>query len=268
MGPANMKSKNKYRYIAILIISVLCLSVSAYGCKAILSSITTQSTAQEQTKQQTEDKQTADGQLEVGSETKLKAFETAHVYVEQHNPSASFDSGYSEDKVVVKPDNIFKVTIDFNQNGSQHSWQITLKYDSQNDSFTILEAPQQQGEVAQQSSSEQSQQQSEQTQQTEGSKKQEPSLDEIKKRAFHTAQADIETMYTDVTFDTEYDDSKINQTSENNFEATIEFVGLGKGATAKDHFTFKYQLQYDKEKDKINILGSQFVSSYPVKNTY
>lgn len=267
-----MKSKNKYRYIAILIITVLSLSVSAYGCKAILSSITTQSTAQEQTEQQTEEKQTAEGQQEVGSETKLKAFETAHVYVEQHNPSASFESGYSEDKVVVESDNIFKVTIDFNQDGSPKSWQIILKYNEQDDTFSVVEAPEQQGEVAQQSSSEQSQQtsenqtqQTEETQQTQESKKQEPSLDDIKKRTFHTAQADIETMYSDVTFDTEYDDSKIKETSENKFEAVIEFVGLGQGATSKDHFTWKYQLQYDKEADKINILAKEFVSSYPVK---
>ncbi len=74
-------------------------------------------------------------------------------------------------------------------------------------------------------------------------------------------------MYSDVIFDTEYDESKIKETSENNFEAVIEFEGLGKGNTDKDHFTFKYQLQYDKETDQINILSKEFVSSYPVKKT-
>jgi len=268
-----MISKKTLKYAAVLIIIIL--SISIYGCKGIFSRNIQE---EELTKEQNISEE--DSQADVDSETKLKAFETAHVYVEQNNPGATFGSGYSEDKVIVESEDLFKVAVDFSIEGNQYSWEILLEYDKQSDSFTILEAPDTEGKVAQESSYEESPQekpkeQSEEPNETQAGDKQPqdqatqqtPSEQEIKKRAFHTAQADAETMYTDVIFDTEYDDTKIKETSENKFEAVIEFEGLGQGATAKDHFTFKYQLQYDKEKDTSNILAKEFVSSYPVKKT-
>ena len=145
----------------------------------------------------------------------------------------------------------------------------------------MLEASDTEGEVAQESTPEEQsdkkpEEQSQEPQDTstgeqqpqgQTTQQQSPTGGEIKKRAFHTAQADAETMYSDVIFDTEYDEAKIKEVSENKFEAVIEFEGLGKSATGKDHFTWKYQLEYDKETDKINILNKDFVSSYPVKKT-
>ena len=145
----------------------------------------------------------------------------------------------------------------------------------------MLEASDTEGEVAQESTpgeqsdkkpEEQSQEPQdtstgEQQPQGQTTQQQSPTGGEIKKRAFHTAQADAETMYSDVIFDAEYDEAKIKEVSENKFEVVIEFEGLGKGATSKDHFTWKYQLEYDKETDKINILNKDFISSYPVKKT-
>jgi len=145
----------------------------------------------------------------------------------------------------------------------------------------VLEASDTEGEVAQESTPEEQsdkkpEEQSQEPQDTstgeqqpqgQTTQQQSPTGGEIKKRAFHTAQADAETMYSDVIFDTEYDEAKIKEVSENKFEVVIEFEGLGKGATSKDHFTWKYQLEYDKETDKINILNKDFVSSYPVKKT-
>ena len=260
-----MISKKPLKFAAILFIIILSLSLSVYGCKNMFSR-----TLPEEDLTGVENS-SENSLSDIDSEIKLKAFETAHVYVEQKNPGASFESGYAEDKVIAESEDLFKVIIDFSSEGKQYSWEILLKYNKQDDSFTVIEAPDTEGEVAQESSPEkQPEEQSEehpqeQSQESEG--KEEPSSQEIKKRAFHSAQADAETMYSDVIFDTEYDENKIKEISDNKFEAVIEFEGLGQGATGKDHFTWKYQLEYDKETDKINILNKDFVSSYPIKKS-
>ena len=74
-----MISKKTLKYAAVLIIIIL--SISIYGCKGIFSRNIQE---EELTKEQNISEE--DSQADVDSETKLKAFETAHVYVEQHNP--------------------------------------------------------------------------------------------------------------------------------------------------------------------------------------
>jgi hypothetical protein len=249
--------KKLQKYAAALIIIMLSLSVSAYGCKN-----TSTHTAEEEGTAEEQGTAEDDSLLGVDSGTKLKAFETAQVYVGQKYPGASFESGYDEDKVVIESSGLYMVTIDFSSEGSQYSWEILLEYNQEDDSFTVLEAIDTEGETVQESDSEEQSQEK-----SEGQSDNQSDKTEIKKRAFHTAQADAENTYTDVIFDTEYDESKIKETSESKFEAVIEFEGLGKGATDKDHFTWKYQLEYDKETDKINISGKEFVSSYPISKT-
>lgn len=252
-----MLFKKLQKYAAALIIIMLSLSVSAYGCKN-----TSTHTAEEEGTAEEQGTAEDDSLLGVDSGTKLKAFETAQVYVGQKYPGASFESGYDEDKVVIESSGLYMVTIDFSSEGSQYIWEILLEYNQEDDSFTVLEAIDTEGETVQESDSEEQSQEK-----SEGQSDNQSDKTEIKKRAFHTAQADAENMYTDVIFDTEYDESKIKETSESKFEAVIEFEGLGKGATDKDHFTWKYQLEYDKETDKINISGKEFVSSYPISKT-
>jgi hypothetical protein len=253
--------KKLLKYTTVLIIIILSLSISTYGCKN-----TTADTAEEEDTAGERSASEEDSSLGIDSGTKLKAFETAQVYVVRKYPGASFELGYDEDKVVIESSGLYRVTIDFSSEGSQYNWEILLEYDQQSDSFTVIEVQDTESEVAQESSSEE-QPQEEPQQSDKSENKEEPSSTEIKKRAFHAAQADAETMYTDVIFDTEYDESKIKETSENKFEAIIEFEGLGQGNKNKDHFTFKYQLQYDKAKDEINILAKEFVSSYPIDKT-
>ena len=76
-----MISKRPIKYAAILIIIILSISISVYGCKDMFSRSIQE---EELTKEQNISEE--DSQADVDSETKLKAFETAHVYVEQHNP--------------------------------------------------------------------------------------------------------------------------------------------------------------------------------------
>ena len=141
-----MIPKKSLKYVIILI--VLILSISVYGCKGIFSSnIQEEELAEEQNFPE-------DSLSKIDSNLKLKAFETAHVYVEQRNPDATFESDYSEDKVVVESAILFRVVVDFFLEGRQHSWEMLLEYNQDNDSFIVLEAPEMEGKIAQEPSPE------------------------------------------------------------------------------------------------------------------
>ena len=239
-----MISKKPLKFGAILFIIILSLSLSVYGCKNIFSRTLPEEDL-------TEVENSSENNLsDIDSEIKLKAFETAHVYVEQKNPGASFESGYAEDKVIAESEDLFKVIIDFSSEGKQYSWEILLKYNKQDDSFTVIEASDTEGEVAQESSPEkQPEEQSEehpqeQSQESEG--KEEPSSQEIKKRAFRSAQADILKTFPNAVFTTDYNDNLIEALGNNLYQCVI-MISQPKGKS------FLYLVRYDPDEEKMHI---------------
>ncbi len=144
-----MTHKKPLKYITILIIIMMFLSISTYSCKNTFTG-----TAEEEDTTEEQGISEENSLLGIDSGTKLKAFETAQVYIGQKYPGVSFESGYNEDKVVIESSGLYRVTVDFSSEGSQYNWEIIMEYDQQSDSFTVIEAPDTEVEVAKESSSE------------------------------------------------------------------------------------------------------------------
>jgi hypothetical protein len=234
--------KKLQKYTAVLITILLTLSVIAYGCKN-----TSVHAAEEEGTSEEQSTLEDDSLTGIDSETKLKAFETAQVYIGQKYPGANFESGYDEDKVAIESSGIYKVTIDFSSEGSQYNWEILLEYDQQSDSFTVVDAPDFESGTAQepqfeeqpeeQQESQQEEKPEEKPQESEGKKQLSPQ--EIKRGVWDTALEDALSNFTVSVYTTGYNESSIEDLWNNFYQCCIVFIHPG------PIFAHLYLVRYD-----------------------